>query len=373
MSDNPIDLRSGATISAQELLARAAASENRAWRGLHVAIADFFLPDSARLDERTRSSLDILVREMVHSVEAEIREHGARLLSGKGESGLARALNGPGNLQILSRLSQSDLLHDPELMAELLGRVRQEAVAAALPMQAPDDPERPSLINRFVQHPDRVLAAGAMAVLIAESRRRPSPEAGQPLRTDLPAELHHRLVWWVAAALRERLEPSAGRQLALLDQCLTDAARRSLATYDEHDRLEAAVMRFAAAIDAQPQELPQMLVEALGDRRVTLFIALLAHALGVDYVLGRELTLDPGGERLWLALRALGLGRGPIARIGYALCEADPRRDVEIFADLLDAVVATDAREARDGLGLLRLDPDYRAAVLALKRAKGSE
>lgn len=367
MSDNPHEPRDSQAAGADKLLARAAAAEVRAYRGLTVAIDDFFLPEDARLDERTRSGLSALLRGLVETVEGEVREHAVRLLHGRGESALVVALNDPSS--IFARLWQSGLLRDPELMAELVARVRQELLGGALPMHAPDDPERPSLINRFVQHPDRVVAAGAMAVLIAESRRRGSPDAGQFTRTDLPAELHHRLVWWVAAALRERV----GEGGDALDRALSESAQRSLAAYDEGDRLEATAMRFAAAIDAQPQELPGLLVESLADRRIVLFIALLGHALGVSYALAREIVLDPAADRLWLALRALDLGRESVAQIGYAMCEADPRRDLEAFADTLDAITQVSAVAAREALAPLRLHPDYRAAVVALARSAPSE
>ena len=365
MSDNPVDMRDGATIGAKKLLARAAGADVRAFRGLMIAIDDFFLPEEARLDERSRSALALLMRGLVDTVEAEIREHGARLLGARGEGDLAAALTEAE--PVLARLAQSGLLRDPELMAELMARVRQELIGNALPMHAPDDPERPSLINRFVQHPDRVVVAGAMAVLIAESRRRASPETGQFHQTELPAELHHRLVWWVAAALRERVaDPEADSDA--LDRALSEAAQRSLAAYDEGERLEAAAMRFAGAIDAQAAELPQLLVESLGDRRIVLFIALLAHATRMGFSLARDIVVDPAGDRLWLALRALELDRDTVAKIGYALCEADPRRDLESFADTLDAIAAIDGAEARKALAPMRLDPDYRAAVQALGR-----
>lgn len=368
MSDNPIELRDDSAIGARELLARAAAAEVRAYRGLTVAIDDFFLPEDARLDERSRSGLAALLRGLVETVEGEVREHAVRLLHGRGESALVVALNDP-DASVLTRLWQSGLLRDSELMAELVARVRQELMGAALPMHAPDDPERPSLINRFVQHPDRVVAAGAMAVLIAESRRRGGPDAGQFTRTDLPAELHHRLVWWVAAALRERV----GEGGDALDRALSESAQRSLAAYDEGDRLEATAMRFAAAIDAQREEMAGLLVESLSDRRIVLFIALLGHALGVSYPLARDIVLDSAAERLWLALRALDLGREPIAQIGYALCEADPRRDLECFADALDAITAISAQDAREALAPLKLHPDYRAAMVALARSAPPE
>lgn len=365
MSDNPVDIDPGANGGATPLLASATAAETRVPRGLAVAIADFFLPDAARLDERTRIALAQLLRALIDTIEADIREQGAQLLSGRGESRLAAAVLRT-EAGVFERLFASGVLRDSALMAELMARVRQDAIGAALPMNAPEDPRRPSLVNRFVQHPDRALAGGAMAVLVAESRRRGGPDVAQLTYTDLPAELHHRLVWWVSAALRERIGDVADGALPVLDRALSDAAQRSLAAYDEGGRLEAAAMRFAAAIDAPAEELPQLLVEALGDRRMVLFIALFAHALGVGYPLAREIVLDSTADRLWLALRALDLGRATIAQIGFALCEADPRRDVERFADRLDTIVAIPVEGARAAIAPLRLDPDYRAAMLAL-------
>lgn len=371
MSGPSVDTRDGATIGANELLARAAAAEARAHYGLHVAVEDFFVPEEGRLDERTRRALSALLQRLIDSIEAEIREHGIRQLSGRGENALALALATPG-ASLVGRLACAGVLRDPALMAELIARVRQEAIAAALPMRAPDEPERPSLINRFVQHLDRVLASSAMAVLVAESRRRAGPETGQITQAELPADIHHRLVWWVAAALAERTPAPAGAR-PLLDRTLSEAAQRSLAAYDEGDRLEAAALRFAAAIDAQPQELAELLVESLGDQRVVIFIALLAHALGTGYDAARELVLDPAADRLWLVLRGFDLGRGTIAQVGYALCEADPRRDLERFADALDTVMTITPADARAAIEPIRLHPDYRAALLALRQPERPE
>jgi len=362
MSDPNVDMSDGATDrGARTLLAHAASADAAAFRGLATAIDDFFLPESHRLDERTRLGLGRLLRALAETVEGEIRDHGVRQLQVQGETELADALAAAGG--VFAVLSDSGLLRDSELMAELIAQVRQELLADSMPVQAHDDPERPSLINRFVQHPDRVLAQSAMGVLIAESRRRSLPEAGPLPQTDLPAELHHKLVWWVAAALRARV---AAEDVAALDRVLAEAAQRSLAAHDEGDRVEAAVMRLAAAIDAQPDELPELLNEALGDRRVTLFAGLLAHALGVDYPVARSLALDPASGRLWVALRALDLDRAAIARLGLALTEADPRRDIEAFAETLDTIMAISVEDARAALAGLRLPIDYRAAILAV-------
>lgn len=366
MSDPIVDMSEGVRDGARTLIAHAAAANHAAHRGLAASIDDFFLDENGRLDERTRVALARLLHALIETATGEVRGHAGRLLRAQGAAAQADALD---RVDVGARLATAGLLRDRELMAELIGRVRQEVLANAMLPQAPETPDQPSLINRFVQYPDRVLAHGAMAVLVAESRRRGVPESGPLPQTDLPAELHHRLIWWVAAVLREGCAVAADSSAAL-DRALAEAAQRSLAAHDEGERLEAAVMRLALAVDARPDELAELMTEALGDRRVTLFAGLLAHALGIDYAAAREITLDADGARLWVALRALDFGRAAIARIGVALSEADPRRDVEAFADDIDAIMAIDTDEARDAVAALRLPADFRAAILALEGSR---
>lgn len=358
MIDPIVDMREGARDGAQALLARAAAADFAAPGMLGTAIDDFLLPEDGRLDERTRAALGQLLAALVELVETEIRGHGVRVLRAQGEAALADALaDGAG---VAGILHDSGLLRDRELMGELIARVRLDLLASAVPAQAQDDPDRPSLLSRFAQHPDRLLAQGAAAVLAAESRRRGGPDAASPTRTDLPAELHHKLVWRVAAALR-----GSGTAPAL-DRALADAAQRSLAAHDEGERAEAAAMRLAVAIDARPDELAELLTESFGDRRVVLFAALLAHALRIDFDVVRDMILDSASAHLWIALRAVDLDRAAVARLGVALSAADPRRDVEAFADQLDAIMSVAPAQAQEALASLRLPAAYRAAILAL-------
>ncbi|PXA96730.1 hypothetical protein DMC47_16790 [Nostoc sp. 3335mG] len=368
MSDNPVDMRDGHAMRVERLLADAAASEPCADRALTAATDDFFLPEDQRLGEQVRSAMAVLLRGLIELIEAQIRDHAVRLLAERGEAEAGRALSASAD-DVLSRLMASGLLRDAELMAEVIARVRTETIGAALTVHGAQDPHRPDLISRLVQHPDRLVASSAMGILIAESRRVSGAERPQLAHADLPARLHRRITWWVAAALRERARITAGRTARALDTALGDAVARSLAAYDEGERLETAAMRLAAVLAPPAGDLADLLGEALEDRRLVLFIALLAHGLDLDYALSRDIVLDPAGERLWLALRALHLGRDPIARIGHALCVADPRRNLEAFLDLLDPIASIPADQARSALAPLWLDPDYRAAMAALARA----
>jgi hypothetical protein len=365
MSSNDGDMDDGTQWGVSKLLFRAAAADLRADHRLAVAVDDFFLPEDSRLDERLRAVLGGTLGALVTAVESAVRRHAARLLATRDAPDLSAQLDT--GAPVFARLAAAGLLRDAELMRELVGRARQDVLAEALPVDAPEDPDRASLLARLIQHPDSVVSGAAMALLAAESRRRGEAD-GQPSRTDLPAELHHRLVWWVAAALRERIAEAAGEALPTLDRALVEAASRSVAVHDEGDRLEAAAMRLAAALDAHADELAPLLVEAIADRRPALFAALIAHALGLEHGDAREILLDPEADRLWLVLRALEVDRASIARIGLALSEADPRRDLDSFAEALDDIAATPGPAARAALAPLLLHADYRAALLALGR-----
>lgn len=345
---------------AAPLFSRAAAADRRAAARLATAIDDFFLAENDRLDDRTRAAMSTLLSGAVRAIEREVAGHAARQLAGQS----VPAPVVPAGASTLPRLIDSGLLRDRELMGELLGQVRLDLLGESLlANRAPG--MQPALLGRFSACEDGVVAAAARDYLLADSRRRDPATAR---RGDLPAALHRKLVWWVAAALRERQGASAAHQPAI-DRALAEAAQRSLTAHDDGDRLDHAATRLAAAIDARPDELGDLLAEALEEGRAALFVAVAAHALRLDFAEARALALDPDGDRLWLALRAHGLDRATIARIGLALADADPRRDLEAFADELDTIAAVPPEAARAALAPLALHPDFRAALRALGRS----
>lgn len=345
--------------------ARAAAVDARVDTRLRHAIGDLFLPQSARLDDRTRAVVQHVLTGIVAGAEAEVRRHAARLLAARGATAQAEALLG--GAPVLFPLGEAGLLRDPDLMEELIARVELDLLFDALPISVVA-PDRPSLLICLADSPDGVVVTAALALLVADNRRRAVGEGTGPVRSELPAELHQRLLWWVAAAIREQLAEPTG--MFDRDRAIADATLRSLAAHDEGDRPEAAAARLASAIDARTDELGPLLVEALSDRRATLFTALLARAGGVEQEQVRHLVIDPRGDLLILLLHAVGVDRADIARIGVALVEADPRRDLEGLADAIDWAVAHDRPDARAALAPLALDRDFRAAVRLLARAR---
>ncbi len=339
----------GAALSTRMASARARAAARRSG-----AVADLRLDDDIRLTERIRFEVTAHLRLLVETIARDLSRQVERLAD-DGEIAFALLPHD----RVVERLRQAGCLTDPDLIDELVAQARQTLLAEALPVESVAG-DAPSLLVRLTEAPDRIVAAAARTVLIAEGRGRIAGQQGEVVA--LPAELQQRLVWIIAAALRRQDD-------APLDKALAQAVDRVLAAQDASERPLAAALKLAAAIDARASELPELLVESLLDRQPGLFIALLVHATGINVDLVREIVLEPEGDRLWLVLRALDLDRATIARIGLSLCEADGRRDVEGFADALDGIMAVSAEEARHATAVLRLPRTFRAAM---ERLEGS-
>lgn len=343
-----------------DVLARAAAADTRADARLATAIADIFLPQRDRLDDRTRAAVAALMEATVAAAERDIAGHAARLLATRGHGEAAQRLSTNHPLA-LPRLLSSGLLRDAEIVAEVIAQARIDLIDAALiANRAPG--VRATLLVRLAESRDGVIRSRAVTYMVADSRRR-VPTAAR--RAELPGELLRRLAWWIAAALREQL---GGTGDQVIDRALVEATERSLSAQDEGDRVAMLAANLAAAIAPDAADLPHLLAETLAEGRLTLFVALLAQASGIEQAEARALVLDVDSERLWLALRGLGMAREEIARLGWLLCEADGWRDAEVLADVLGPVAALEPQAAAQVVAPLALDRDYRAAIRAMAR-----
>ena len=322
---------------------------------LRASADDLLLPEAARLGDRSRLTLRQMLRTLIETIERALRHHAAGLLGNRGAAILAE------DGRAFDRLMRSGLLRDDALVIELIARVRQDLLGQALPI-AVGSPDMPSLLVQLATSADIGMAQAARLLLAADSRRRAALEQGGTTEADLPASLRPGLIWSVAAAIRQEED-------AELDQALVAAAEHRIAAAVEGDGAEAAAMALARAIDARIDERAVLLLDALGDRRLGLFIAVIAHGLRLSFGQVRAIVLEPEGDRLWLALRALEVDRGVIAQVGLALAEADPARDIEALADQLDAIAAVPPTAARLALAPLALPGDFRRAIAALARS----
>lgn len=347
MSFDPTDPPGGPPVDPATLLAEADGAAARVRRLRRAAVQDLLIPDAARLDDRRRAGLRTLVRAIVGTIGADIHDFAARRLSA-GDPGAAAALARVEARDILPRI-EARLGAAGEVATDLIDRVTLDLIGEQLPTGLVEAAPEP-------WHGD-----AAEVLRRAESRRRTPPDQ-PPYATDLPAESQSAFTWWIAAAIAEAARPPMADSAAALDRALAEGAAQALAHADEGDRLEAAAMRLAAAVDLRGPALGGAIDHCVAERRIVLLAALVAHAAGVAFDSVRSLMVEPADPRLWLLLRSLDVPRDGIARLGFALCEADHRRDVERFADRLDAVMALPVADAALSTASLRLPAGFRAA-----------
>lgn len=194
-------------------------------------------------------------------------------------------------------------------------------------------------------------------------------------RVELPADVQHRLVWLVAAALRHYLVQQ--HRLAAVDGAIHEAAAGLLASYDEGEGFEIRAMRLARRLQRGGRLGGTLLARLLDDGSLPLFIAGIATLCGLDYPAAWEVLSDPRGRGPALLLRSAGVARAEAAAILLAL-NAHGRLfsgiEGQAAEEQLELFDTLGEDEARDVLRLWQADPGYRASVARLStRASRAE
>ncbi|PZQ62675.1 MAG: hypothetical protein DI544_00145 [Sphingomonas taxi] len=335
-------------------------AERAAEARLAVAVEDIFLSQPGRLDDRTRSTVLRLAETTVEAIERQVAGDAGRALAARGLAAQAASLESNHALA-WPRLLDAGLMRDAELIGELIAQARVDLLDESLVLlRAPD--AGATLLTTLTDSADPELRQLAAGYLAADGRR--WRNAGERCAA-LPPVLHHRLTWWVAAALRERMgragEPES-------DRALCDAAQRCIGAHRGVEHIGDVAARLATALVPATEDLADLLLRALESARTTLFVALLAQALAIEAAEARALVLDSASDRLWLALRAAGVPRDAIARIGFLLAEADRERDLDTLIAMQDDLAALSPASATQAVAALALPRDFRRAMRALTR-----
>jgi hypothetical protein len=330
----------GEVDGAAELLASAHAR-------VAAAAADLALPAEGRLTEWQRTTVSRLLAELLSRVEEALRA----ALAGSFEEESVRAALGSAHLPIAEPiLAGGGALLDASLTAALLRRAEEHRLRGA---------SGQDLLGDLAGDDDESLAAEAMGLLILESGR--IDRFGDPAvgRSDLPADIQHRLAWRVAAALRRYLVRVHGVAAARADAALAAAVAGFLARYDEGSGAEATAYRLAHRLDELGRLDSRLLGRLLGGAGLPVLVAALAVRTGLDPADAWTLLADRRGAVL--LLRAAGCGRETAANILLELGAGE-----SALPERLDVFDSLAADEAAAELAAWRADPAYRAAILEI-------
>ncbi len=321
-----------------------------------VAATDLLLPDRSRLTEWQRLTAAGLLSRIVAGIEDGLR---ARLASSfQAHEALHAALASAHVPIAVPILERAQVLRDPDLVHILVRRVEEHRFwknSAA---------GREDWLFELVRDSDEAVASAAMELVIARSRRFDrfqDPTVGQ---IEFPAELQHKLVWMVAAALRQYIVQQHG--LASVDGAVEEAANFLIAGYDEGDSLEAHSMRLVRLLHRSGRLDGDSLLRMTAEGVLPFLLSGLCVLCGLDQSAAWEVLSDPRGRGPALLLKAAGVDRKAAASILLSLNAKGPLfsgAEGEAAAEQLGLFDTLDEGAARDVLRLWQADPVYRACV----------
>lgn len=319
---------------------------------LNAAAADLHLPQRDRLTEWQRRTMIALLDRLIGSVEDDLRSALAARLPPEHYPAAHAALSSA-QIEIARPLLDEAAPWDPALVALLLRRAEEHRLQA----NGADN----LLLVELSGSSDETIAAEAMALLVAQSRRLDSFQGPLLLRTELPAELEHGLVWTVAASLRAYLVVTHDVPPPIADEAIAEAAGALISGYDEGETFAALALRLVRTLDAAGHLNDRMIARMPGEAALPLLLAALSTRTGLSADACWELIADPGARGAVLLLRAAGLSREVAGAILFAL-HGDGDGVIAEF-ERFDGVDPADAAAL---LALWRADPAYRAAVASL-------
>ncbi|HST37514.1 MAG TPA: DUF2336 domain-containing protein, partial [Allosphingosinicella sp.] len=326
-----------------------------------VAAADLLLPDGARLTEWQRLTAAALLSRLVHGLEDDLR---ARLAERFEDHAALHAALSSAHVPIaLPILERAGALRDADLSNVLVRRVEEHRYWKANAPAAGSD----ELLFVLVRDGDEEIAAEAMELVIARSRRFDRFQEPAMGAVELPAELQHKLVWTVAAALRHYIVQQ--HHVAAVDAAIEETASALIAAYDEGATLEARAVRLARRLHAAERLDGELLARILSEGMLPFFIAGLGARASLDYAAAWEVLADPRGRGPALLLKAAGIERESAAAILLLLASRGPLvsgAEGEAASAQLELFDTLDEASARDVLRLWQADPAYRASVARL-------
>ncbi|QLC24366.1 DUF2336 domain-containing protein [Parasphingopyxis algicola] len=368
MSD-PANSRSEAAeerISA--LLVAAARAAHRSGTGF--TLAELVEPERYRLSEIERVAIRRMFVGLVGGIEDEMR---ARLLTEPelpDKPEFAASLGAAHVAIAWPILARAGFLEDDELANILERRGKSYHIIRQLRRTGVTDEN--GRLDVLTQHGDRDIAAHAMKLLIAESRineRFDDPRLG---RSDLPETVDHRLVWTVAAALRDYGAHVHRMDGVALDRVVTNVARRMLEDRGDEPPVDAVAMRLAEKLyDAGLIDDP-LLVEALNGARPIFYAAMLAVRAGISFEIAWDMATMPDVPSHMVLLKSIGVERDVASQSLMAMLHAvlaENGKADEVAAEWVELYDTLRPEDTEAAMRPWRLDPVYRSVVAQLAAA----
>ncbi len=361
-------------IDEAELLRLAREKSADARARLAATISDLFAEQGRVLTDRERALMADILRRILREIETSVRRQVAQAIAT--QDGLPRDL-----LVFLANdeievafpiLRGSRVLQDEDLIEVIRNRTLEHQLAianryhvSAAVSEALVQTGRQEVIRELLQNKDATIGEATMEYLVEQSRRVDTFQEPILRRADLPEDLARRMFLWVSAALRTYIVDRFALPPTVIDDLLERAAREGIARTVEEGR-ERPSEKLAERLARHRAITPELLISALHDGEVSLFVSLLSRLAEMREPLVKRMLFEPGGEGLAITCKALGFPRKDFSIIFLLSRKARPENARTFKQDHEAAMAFFDRIETAATQSVLRQwqrDQDYLKAL----------
>ncbi|SDE97771.1 DUF2336 domain-containing protein [Rhodospira trueperi] len=366
-------------IDAPYLLALARQKTVASRNALAEVIAGLFGKGADTLNDREFALMADILRRVLKEIEISVRRRIA--------AGFASRPDVPRDLLTFLAndeidvaypvLSQSPVLRDADLIEVIRNRTLEHQLAVAVRFEVSEavsdelvNTGNETVITELLKNPDARISRATLGYLVEQSRRVGGYREPILSRRELPEDLAKRMVLWVSAALRKTIVDRFDLDPIEVDEMIEKAVLEpDSADADSETGATTAAERLADELSAAGRNDADLMISALQNGEVSLFVTLFARAARMREILVQRMLFEPGGEGLAIACKALGLAREDFSVIFLFSRKARPvsatvlRDEHQSVMALYDRMTAEVCRKV---LNRWQRDHNYLKALLAV-------
>lgn len=297
-------------------LAREKSKESRS--ALADIIVDLFETPGRTLSDRERSLMYGILHNVIRDIEMSVRQTVA--------AHLADLPDAPRDLLVVLAndevdvaypiLNRCGLLRDADLIDVIRLRTMEHQLAIAMRQNVSEEVSDAlvqsgdeSVVVTLLKNASARISEGTMEYLVEQSKRVDSFQEPILHRRDLKPDLAKKMFLWVSAALRQYVLDNFNLDSNTVDDLIEQAVAGELEAVSATPDGKKKAAELAEIMRREGLVTPEMLVTALREGEVPLFVAMFCRLADLREYLVMRILFEPGGEGLAIACKGSGIGK----------------------------------------------------------------
>ena len=337
---------------------------------LAATISDLFTGGGDTLTDHERAMMFEILHNIVKDAEMEVRKVISTRLADSEDAPIELiTLLGNDDIEVaFPILTESKVLQDENLIEIIRNRTLEYQMAVAIRNSVSENvtdalvetgDER--VIKTLLQNENANISNATMEFLVEQSQRIDSFQEPILHRKELSPEMAKRMYAWVSAALRKYIVENTSIDPAGIDDLIEDAITETIDNTGASKSEE-----LAKELNKIGKVSPGLMIRALQEGEIRLFVNLMSEGADLRDDLVMRFVLEPGGEGLAVACKAIGLSDFEYQRVFTNCCKARPKEDSDTDISVKEAIQFfrnVDKETALEVLTRWRRDKSYLSAL----------